>query len=117
MKPRAPELTPETAEASLHAEIMRLCEAKASEAHETVPAPPSEESLRAATPLPSGSVQDFRDAPTEPPPSHDAITTPAPPPTSQVMASQEDDEDFTRTRRTTRPAIPPPPRLPKIADG
>jgi hypothetical protein len=102
MKPRAPLITTTTAQPSLHTEIARICDVKANDARLTVPSPPSDDALRAATPLPL-------EAPTEPPPG--AATTPAPPPTSLVIVAGEDDED---PARATHPAIPPPPRLPKV---
>jgi hypothetical protein len=119
MKPRAPQLTPKTPQPSLHTEITRLCEAKATEGRPTIPAPPTAESLRAATPLPP-------DAPTMPPStgpittptpaptSAGAVTTPAPPPASDVIPTYEDDVE---SGLVMRPAIPPPPRVPKIVGG
>jgi hypothetical protein len=117
MKPRAPQLTPKTPQPSLHTEISRLCETKARDGRPTIPAPPTAESLRAATPLPV-------EAPTMPPstgpittptpPSNEAVTSPAPPPTSDVLPTYQDEVE---SGLVMRPAIPPPPRVPKIVGG
>jgi hypothetical protein len=54
MKPTAPSLslTDEAPESSLESEIARVCETKARDERITIPAPPSPETLKAATPCP-----------------------------------------------------------------
>jgi len=109
MKPRAPELTPDTQQPSLEAELGRLCDAKAGEGRVTVPAPPSAEVLRAATPLPP-------EPPAEATPESPraAPTTPAPPVRSQVVRSRADSDEEPEAQDAV---IPPPPRLPRISGG
>jgi hypothetical protein len=104
MKPVAPALSAEETtldQTSLQTEILRHCEAQEPHQRVTIPAPPSPESLRMATPVPPAE---------EEPRSERRDTTPAPPPSS------------IRRRTDTDPAveeapatIPGPPRVPSIA--
>ncbi len=113
MKPVAPTLhaEPKADLPSLQSEIRALCErgergergdesraeSRASDERITLPAPPSPEALRAATPVPP------RD-----PPSHDTI--PAPPPSA--ARRRADGEPEVEPSPST---IPGPPRVPSIA--
>ena len=110
MKPLAPTLPtlsgdePPSEQPSLHTEIRALCDAKASDARITLPAPPTEEALRASTPFPPPP-----DALAETTPEAQRDTTPAPPPSSSRRRtdSQPDIESQPST-------IPGPPRLPRV---
>jgi hypothetical protein len=101
MKPVAPTL-PAAADKddhpSLQSELGRLCEAKASDERVTIPAPPTEEALRAATPFPPPRDPERRD------------TTPASPPSS--IRRRTDSEPESEAVPST---IPGPPRVPRIA--
>jgi hypothetical protein len=116
MKPVAPALLSDDAaeQPSLQSEIGRVCDEKASEVRATVPSPPSEEALRAATPFPPPPpLEETADDET---PLVAAVTTPAPPPTSAIRkrpggAQESDDEASPEAPRTT---IPGPPRVPRI---
>jgi hypothetical protein len=105
MKPRAPDLTPAAQDPSLQTELDRVCEEKARE-RVTVPAPPSAEVLRAATPLPPEPPEPGTDSS-----SPAAVTLPAPPVVSQVVARGDHDEASAELEA----AIPRPPRVPRIA--
>ena len=100
MKPVVPPLAPSEGVAdqpTLLSEIRRLCDDKASDERITLPAPPTEETLRAATPVP-------------PPNEPAGDTIPAPPPSAARRRTDTDpgNEDEPST-------IPGPPRLPSIA--
>jgi hypothetical protein len=99
MKPVAPPLLKDEARnvPTLQSEIRSLCDARSSE-RITIPAPPSAEVLRLATPVPP---PDRANAPD---------TIPAPPPSSARRPIQHEggEEDAPST-------IPGPPRLPSIA--
>jgi hypothetical protein len=101
MKPVAPSLPADKADLpSLQSEIRALCEAKASEERITVPSPPTEEALRAATPLPPSDEHDMAVA--------DTIPSPPPPVVTQSGEVGLGGEDPLQT------AIPRPPRVPNI---
>jgi hypothetical protein len=100
MKPVAPPL-PEgepADEASIHTEVLRLCDEQERHARITLPAPPSPETLRAATPLPPPSSRE---------PSLDTIPSP-PPSTSRRRLDAGADDAVPST-------IPGPPPVPRIA--
>jgi hypothetical protein len=102
MKPVAPALLADDAtpdQPTLHSEIRALCDARAEDERITLPAPPTEEALRASTPFPPRRDEE-----------ETATTTPAPPPSSCVRRtdSQPDCEAVPST-------IPGPPRMPRIA--
>jgi hypothetical protein len=100
MKPTAPSLTlsDDAPESSLQSEIARVCETKAREERDTIPAPPSPETLRAATPCPPARVENNLD------------TIPAPP-TSVIRKRDEDEEQDEAVASTT---IPGAPRVPDV---
>jgi hypothetical protein len=102
MKPVAPALLADDRrdQPTLHSEIRALCDTKAADERITLPAPPTEEALRASTPFPPPRRDS--DAPVD--------TTPAPPPSScrRRTDSQPDSEAQPST-------IPGPPRVPRIA--
>ncbi|HEY5239860.1 MAG TPA: hypothetical protein VIJ22_00275 [Polyangiaceae bacterium] len=102
MKPVAPALLADDEKApqpTLHSEIRALCDTR--EAHEriTLPAPPTDEALRASTPFPPPRDPD---APVD--------TMPAPPPSS--CRRRTDSHPDGETGPST---IPGPPRVPRIA--
>ena len=102
MKPVAPALLARDDrpnQPTLHSEIRALCDTKADNERITLPAPPTEEALRASTPFPPPRRDD--DAPVD--------TTPAPPPSS--CRRRTDSQPETESPST----IPGPPRLPRIA--
>ena len=112
MKPVAPNLAPPTQQTTLQTEIDRLCSsAKATDVRVTVPAPPSEEALRASTPFPPRPPE-TEEPDTERTP-HAAITTPAPP-ISRIVSTDGGDEERAEAQAVGA-AIPGPPRLPRIA--
>ena len=106
MKPVAPALLKRPAAddpehpTSLQSEIRALCDAKATDQRITLPAPPTEEALRASTPFPPPRDED---APRD--------TTPAPPPSSVKRRSDTDPEPESEAPPST---IPGPPRVPRI---
>lgn len=104
MKPVAPELLSDDAkkadQPTLQSEIRRLCDAKDSHERITLPAPPTEEALRASTPFPPRP----RDA--------DGDTLPAPPPSSARKRKDGEDASDEDALPST---IPGPPPLPRIA--
>jgi hypothetical protein len=105
MKPVAPELPSDDAKVdqpTLQSEIRRLCDAKASEDRITIPAPPSEEALRASTPHPPRGLEPASD------------TVPAPPPSAQRKRHDGEREDAS-SDAVTPSTIPGPPPLPRIA--
>lgn len=102
MKPVAPELPSDDVKVdqpSLQSEIRRLCDARASDARITLPAPPTEEALRASTPFPPRDPEEA---------SSDTI--PAPPPST--ARKRKDGEAESEAIPST---IPGPPKLPRIA--
>jgi hypothetical protein len=114
MKPVAPTLPapaedePRSAQPSLHTEILRVCDTKAADARITIPAPPTEEALRASTPFPPPDDE----APDTTPGSRD--TTPAPPPSSPRRRT--DSDPGTEPAGDALPStIPGPPRMPRVA--
>jgi hypothetical protein len=99
MKPVAPPLLADDTQTdmpSLQSEIRGLCDRNDSE-RITIPAPPSADVLRLATPLPPAE----RTAPD---------TIPAPPPSSARRPLQQGDGE-----ENVPSTIPGPPRLPSIA--
>ncbi|HEY3821144.1 MAG TPA: hypothetical protein VGL81_28460 [Polyangiaceae bacterium] len=103
MKPVAPALLADddrAAQPTLQSEIRALCDTRATDERITLPAPPTEEALRASTPFPPPPRDP--DAPVD--------TLPAPPPSScrRRSDSQPDDDASPST-------IPGPPRMPRIA--
>ena len=97
MKPSAPPLSvPDEAPASsIESEIARVCETKAAAERPTIPAPPSPETLKAATPCPPAREENHLD------------TIPAPAPSSIRKREQGDEEPPVST-------IPGAPPLPNI---
>ena len=107
MKPVAPPLLDDVTQEnvpSLQSEIRGLCDQRDAgdegDNHEriTIPAPPSAEVLRLATPLSPADV------------AHGPDTIPAPPPSSARRPVQQDDGE-----ENVPSTIPGPPRLPSIA--
>lgn len=101
MKPVAPLLSQADGpvdDSSIEAEVHRLCDARDRDGRITLPAPPSPETLRAATPCPPPS----REEPT-------LDTIPSPPPSAARSRGELAVEDAPST-------IPGPPRLPRIAE-
>jgi hypothetical protein len=99
MKPVAPALLKDEARnelPSIQSEVRELCDRKDAD-RITIPAPPSVDMLRLATPLPPGEH-----------PHPDTI--PAPPPSSARRPVHRDEED-----EAVPSTIPGPPRLPSIA--
>ena len=115
MKPVAPTLPtlsddePVSEQPSLHTEIRALCDAKAADARITIPAPPTEEALRASTPFPPPY-----DALGETTPEAARDTTPAPPPSS-LRRRTDGGPDTDRMADSQPSTIPGPPRLPRVA--
>jgi hypothetical protein len=116
MKPVAPALRPDGVPSelpSLQSEIRRLCDDKAAAERTTIPAPPSVEVLRAATPYPppvdaSEAAERQRQA--------EVDTIPAPAPASSARSVEgDDDPDATQPPERVPSTIPGPPRLPRIA--
>jgi hypothetical protein len=100
MKPLAPKLVADdiTVETpSIESEMLRLCEEQAPHSRITIPAPPTEEALRLATPVPPPEAAERRD------------TTPAPPPSSIRRRADTDEMEAVPS------TIPGPPRLPNVA--
>lgn len=97
MKPTAPPMSPpeDAPESSLESEIARVCETKARDERVTIPAPPTPETLRAATPCPPAREENHLD------------TIPAPPPSS-VRKREEGEEELPVS------TIPGAPRVPNI---
>jgi hypothetical protein len=106
MKPTAPPLSvPDDApDSSLQTEIARACET-AHDERITIPSPPTEEALRAATPCPPPD-EEGQDEETR------RDTTPAPPPTSAIRKRDGGDDDD--GEEPAPETIPGAPRLPKI---
>jgi len=107
MKPVAPPLLDDDTQENiptLQSEIRELCDQRDAGDEEgghdrvTIPAPPSAEVLRLATPLPP------------PDHAHGPDTIPAPPPSSARRPVQQDDGE-----ENVPSTIPAPPRLPSIA--
>jgi hypothetical protein len=101
MKPTAPPLSlPDDAapESSIQSEIARVCETKARDERITIPAPPSPETLKAATPCPPAREENHLD------------TIPAPPPSS-VRKRDESDAAVEEPPVST---IPGAPRVPDV---
>ncbi|MGH7296487.1 MAG: hypothetical protein ACRELB_16235 [Polyangiaceae bacterium] len=101
MKPVAPPMAsaePAEDESSIQSEVLRLCDERDRGDRITLPAPPSPETLRAATPFPPASERDV---------PMDTIPTP-PPSASRKRADSASDEAVPST-------IPGPPRVPRIA--
>jgi hypothetical protein len=96
MKPTAPALSlPDDApESSIESEIARVCETRARDERPTIPAPPSPEVLRAATPCPPARTEEHLD------------TIPAPP---RVCDESEAEEELPASA-----TIPGVPRLPDV---
>jgi len=123
MKPVAPALRPDDGPSelpSLQSEIRRLCDDKATAERATVPAPPSLEALRAATPYPPRTLD--AEAERERQRQAELDTIPAPPPASSARsldgaAAREGtiDADATEPPERVPSTIPGPPRLPRIA--
>jgi hypothetical protein len=102
MKPVAPALSKDEARnelPSLQSEIRDLCDQKAAE-RITIPAPPSVDILRLATPLPPAEH------------AH-PDTIPAPPPSSARRPVQRDERE--EEDEAVPSTIPGPPRVPSIA--
>ncbi|HEX8789318.1 MAG TPA: hypothetical protein VF765_00095 [Polyangiaceae bacterium] len=101
MKPQAPPLSlpPDDAapESSIQSEMARVCETRARNERITIPAPPSPETLRAATPCPPAREEEHLD------------TIPAPPPSS---VRKRDDEDTLEEPAVS--TIPGAPRVPNL---
>ncbi len=97
MKPTAPPLSvaDEAPESSIVSEIARACETKAHDERITIPAPPSPETLRAATPCPPAREENHLD------------TIPAPAPSSIRRREEGADEIPVST-------IPGAPRVPNV---
>jgi len=116
MKPVAPALRPDGGPSelpSLQSEIRRLCDDKAAAERATIPAPPSLEALRAATPYPPPADPD---ADLERRRQAELDTIPAPPPASSARSLEGDGEaDATQPPERVPSTIPGPPRLPRIA--
>jgi hypothetical protein len=104
MKPVAPPLAVSDAtteeEPSIQSEVLRLCDERDRDrdGRITLPAPPSPETLRAATPFPPAGEREG---------SMDTIPTP-PPSASRKRADSMTEEAVPST-------IPGPPRVPRIA--
>lgn len=99
MKPPAPPLSlPDDAppESSIQSEIARVCETRARDERITIPAPPTPETLRAATPCPPAREEEHLD------------TIPAPPPSS---VRKRDDEELEDPAAATIPGAPRVPNL------
>ncbi len=100
MKPTAPPLSlPEDAaapESSLQSEIARACDTKARDERITIPAPPSPETLKAATPCPPAREENHLD------------TIPAPPPSSIRKRDDAEGEELPVS------TIPGAPRVPNV---
>ncbi|HEY8040459.1 MAG TPA: hypothetical protein VIF15_11725 [Polyangiaceae bacterium] len=103
MKPVAPPLSmdaAETPEPSLQTELLRACDERSEATRITLPAPPSPETLRAATPCPPSGERE----------SASVDTIPAPPPSaSRKRADSGVELDAVPS------TIPGPPRIPRIA--
>ena len=110
MKPVAPALLPDDAKTTdqptLQSEIRRLCDERASDQERiTLPAPPTEEALRAATPFPPRDPNVLT-----------SDTLPAPPPSSVARKRQDGEHGETTDAGDELPStIPGPPRVPRIA--
>ncbi|HEY1693436.1 MAG TPA: hypothetical protein VGG39_14815 [Polyangiaceae bacterium] len=103
MKPVAPSLPTRDAlheaaddEASIHSEVLRLCDAHERGERITLPAPPSPETLRMATAFPPSSEDE-----------HALDTIPSPPPSTQRRRTDVGDDAVPST-------IPGPPPVPRI---
>jgi hypothetical protein len=107
MKPTAPPLSvPEEAPASsLQSEIARACET-AHDERITIPAPPTAEALKAATPCPPPDEEFLDDEETG------RDTTPAPPPTTSAIRKRDGGDDG--EEETSPDTIPSAPRVPNI---
>jgi hypothetical protein len=110
MKPTAPPLSvPEDApESSLQSEIARACET-AHDERITIPAPPTAEALKAATPCPPADEESRQSDEESEHEDGRRDTTPAPPPRASAICKRDDDEE-----EPTPEAIPVAPRVPKI---
>jgi hypothetical protein len=116
MKPVAPALRQDGMPSelpSLQSEIRRLCDDKAAAERTTIPAPPSLEALRAATPYPP-AVDPDADAERQRQAELDTIPAPAPA-SSARSVDGDDDADATQPPERVPSTIPGPPRLPRIA--
>jgi hypothetical protein len=106
MKPVAPLLPLDAAqddEPSLQSEIVRMCderEARGDNERITLPAPPTPETLRMATPFPPPREETSLD------------TIPAPPPSAARKRA-----DSSAEIDSVPSTIPGPPRLPRIAEA
>ena len=102
MKPVAPPLAvsddTDEEESSIQSEVLRLCDERDRDGRITLPAPPSPETLRAATPFPPAGEREG---------AMDTIPTP-PPSASRKRADLLGEEAVPST-------IPGPPRVPRIA--
>jgi hypothetical protein len=122
MKPVAPALRAKDGPSelpSLQSEIRRLCDDKAATERATIPAPPSLEALRAATPYPPRTLDADPEAERERKRQAELDTIPAPPPASSARslddAARDRDADATEPPERVPSTIPGPPRLPRIA--
>ena len=106
MKPTAPPLSVHEVapDSSLQSEIARACET-AHDERITIPAPPTAEALRAATPCPPAD-DEFQDEETQ------RDTTPAPPPKTSAIRRRDGGDDG--EEESAPDTIPGAPRLPKI---
>jgi hypothetical protein len=126
MKPVAPALRADDAQSelpSLQSEIRRMCDAKATEARATIPAPPSLEALRAATPYPPparGEAEQPSELDEERQRQRqreaELDTIPAPPPASSTRKLEGGEDESGEPDGERAPStIPGPPRMPRIA--
>jgi hypothetical protein len=131
MKPVAPALRADDSRSelpSLQSEIRRLCDAKAAEATDeraTIPAPPSVEALRAATPYPppsreepsrgQGQRQSEEERQRAREREAELETIPAPPPASSARTLEGRDDEGEAEGERVPSTIPGPPRMPRIA--
>jgi hypothetical protein len=106
MKPTAPPLSVHDVapDSSLESEIARACET-AHDERITIPAPPTAEALRAATPCPPPD-EEWPDEETR------RDTTPAPPPITSAIRRRDGGEDV--EEEPAPDTIPSAPRVPKI---
>ena len=97
--PRIPQADAAEGDSSIHSEVLRLCDAQDQGDRITLPAPPSSEMLRAATPFP-------------PPLRAESTldTIPSPPPSAARKRGEAGTDEAAPS------TIPGPPRLPRIAE-
>ncbi|HTQ48384.1 MAG TPA: hypothetical protein VMI75_36760 [Polyangiaceae bacterium] len=107
MKPTAPPLSvhEDAPDSSLESEIARACET-AHDERITIPAPPTAEALRAATPFPPPDDEESQDEETR------RDTTPAPPPKTSAIRRRDGGDDG--EEEPVPDTIPSAPRVPKI---